>query len=72
MTATALAAKQAEDQALRKRLDTLRAQLALRGFEVRQLASGAWLISRWNLTREVSGPGIDGLEAFARQVGAVS
>lgn len=54
----------------RKAVDKLRAALALKGFEVRQLASGAWLVSKWNLTREVSGPGLDGLEAFAAQVGA--
>lgn len=72
MTAAMLSAKQADDQARRKRLDTLRAQLALKGFEVRQLASGAWLVSKWSLTREVSGPGLDGLEGFARQVGAAS
>lgn len=58
-------------EALRKRRETLAAKLARRGYELRELDSGAWLISKWNLTREISGPGLEGVEAFAGQVGAV-
>lgn len=67
----ALAATDKAAEAHRKRLDTLRAKLCLRGFELRETPSGAWLIVKWNLTREISGPGLEGVEAFAASVGAV-
>lgn len=54
----------------RKRVETLTACLALKGFELRQLAGGAWLITKWNLTRELGGPGLEAVEVFAAQVGA--
>lgn len=51
-----------------KRLATLKAQLALRGFQVHDVSTGGYFVSRWNLTKYC--PAIDDLEAFARQVGA--
>jgi hypothetical protein len=36
-----------------KRDDTLVARAALQGFELRRLADGRWLISKWNLQREL-------------------
>lgn len=56
-----------EEDALRKRAATLAARLALRGFEMRQTADG-WMVSRWDLARHATD--LDGVEAFARQVGA--
>lgn len=54
--------------ALRKALETLRAKLALRGYELHELADGSLMVSRWNLSRPLSS--IEAAEAFARQVGA--
>ena len=54
----------------RKRFATLQAELARSGYEVRQGADGALLIIRWGLVREVCG--IDAVERFARQVGALT
>lgn len=54
----------------RKRLATLQAELAMRGYELRQGAAGALYIARWGLVREVCG--IDAVERFARQVGALT
>jgi len=50
-----------------KRLATLTAQFALRGFEVREVDSG-FLVIRWNLTKHAET--IEDLERFARVVGA--
>lgn len=61
------AAQQAE-ALRRKRIDTLTACLALKGFELRQLAGGGWLITRWNLTKEAAD--LESVEVFAKQVGA--
>lgn len=69
-SAQARHAAQLAEALRRKRVDTLTASLALKGFELRQLASGAWLVTKWNLTREVGGPGLEAVEAFAAQVGA--
>lgn len=51
-----------------KRLATLTAQFALRGFAVHEVRDG-FLVSRWNLTKHV--PTLDDLERFGRVVGAV-
>ncbi|MDZ4397975.1 hypothetical protein [Hydrogenophaga sp.] len=56
---------QAVDQ---KRLATLKAQLALKGFQVHDVTTGGWFVSRWNLTKFC--PALADLEAFASQVGA--
>lgn len=53
-----------------KRIATLRAALALRGFELRRLDGGGWLITRWNLSREAAH--LDAVAAFTRQVGGVA
>lgn len=69
-SAQARHAAQLAEALRRKRVVTLTASLALKGFELRQLASGAWLVTKWNLTKEVGGPGLEAVEAFAAQVGA--
>jgi hypothetical protein len=46
----------------------IKAKLALRGFETRDLEGDAFLVTRWNLARHV--PGIRELDQFARMVGA--
>lgn len=51
-----------------KRLATLKAQFALRGFAVHEACDG-YLVSRWNLTKHC--PSLYELERFARVVGAV-
>ena len=51
-----------------KRLETLRARLALRGYELRELDRGALLVARWSMSRELAS--LDAAEAFAGQVGA--
>ena len=56
------------DQAQRKRLATLRAALARKGFELVPTAIGTFIVSRWNLTRELQTEAE--IEGFARQVGA--
>jgi hypothetical protein len=69
MTAATLAAQQAEDQARRKRLDTLRAQLALAGgFELHELADGTFLVTRWDRARPL--PDLRAVAEFVRLVGA--
>jgi hypothetical protein len=50
-----------------KRLVTLTAQFALRGFEVRQVPDG-FGVKRWNLDKLV--PDLNSLERFARVVEA--
>ena len=51
-----------------KRLATVTAQLALKGFQVHALAVGGYFVARWNLCRYCAA--VEDLEAFARQVGA--
>jgi hypothetical protein len=46
----------------------IKAKLALRGFETRDLEGDAFLVTRWNLARHV--PGVRELDKFARMVGA--
>ncbi len=69
----ALDAQHVVDEARRKRLETLRPQLALRGFELRETFSGTFIVKRWGLAREFGG--LDPLgeaEGFARTVGAIA
>lgn len=54
-------------EANRKRLATLKAKFAIRGFAVIEATQG-YNVARWNLTRHCFD--LDSLEAFARQVGA--
>ena len=51
-----------------KRIATVRARLALKGYRLDQAVTGAWIISKWNLSRQVSD--VDAVEAFALTVGA--
>lgn len=50
-----------------KRLATLRARLALAGWELVTLPNGAHLASRWGHVRHCTS--LDAVEAFAQQVG---
>ena len=59
----------AEATAARKRFANLQAELARRGYELRRADTGALLIVRWGLVRELHG--MDAAENFARQVGAI-
>lgn len=52
----------------RKLESTLKAQLALRGFQVHEVSTGGYFVARWNLTKFC--PALADLEAFASQVGA--
>ena len=51
-----------------KRLATVTAQLALKGFQVHELTTGGFFCAKWNLTKYCAA--VEDLEAFARQVGA--
>lgn len=52
-----------------KALATVTAQLALKGFQVHQVTTGGFFVSRWNMAKFC--PALADLEAFAEQVGAV-
>ena len=68
-TATAQAAPaQTETRAETKRHATLQAQLALRGFVLRKLATGEFIVTRWGLCRELAD--IDAVARFTALVGA--
>lgn len=54
-------------EAEHKRLATLRAGLALKGYELHDTAD-AFIVRRWGLTRLLNG--LESVEQFARQVGA--
>lgn len=56
-----------DNQVTAKRVATLIAEAALRGFVVHRLADGGFLACRWNLSRDL--PDADALETFLRQVG---
>ena len=43
----------------RKRGDTWIARAALGGFELRALANGGWIASRWNWSRELAEADVD-------------
>lgn len=63
------AIEELDDQLARaKRFATLRAQLALRGHTVHELASGGFLVVLAGYTRHFVD--LEGLESFAKQVGA--
>lgn len=51
-----------------KQLATLKAQFALRGFAVQEVATGGYFVTRWNLSKFC--PALPDLESFAAQVGA--
>lgn len=48
-----------------KRLATLKAELALKGFSVHEVSTGGYFVARWNLTKFC--PAQADLEAFAAQ-----
>ena len=50
-----------------KRRSTWPAMAALAGYELRRLADGRWLVSRWNLSKELDEAEVPG---WLRQVGA--
>ncbi len=50
-----------------KRLATLSAHMALAGFELHVTASGTFIVSRWNLARELHD--LAAVQAFARRAG---
>lgn len=49
-----------------KRLATLKAQLALKGFQVHDLVTGGYFVSAWHTTRFC--PALADLEAFADEL----
>lgn len=53
-----------EQTLINKRFATVRAQLALAGFDVRECLEGGWFVSRYNLTKFFRS--LDDLEAFIR------
>ncbi|MFT3664630.1 hypothetical protein [Piscinibacter sp.] len=55
------------DDAVRKRIATVEAQLALKGFELHRTPIGMFIVCKWGLTRELR---LDEVETFARRVGA--
>jgi len=53
-----------------KRVATLTAQLALKGFQVHQVTIGGYFVARWDRTKYCAA--LADLQAFAEQVGATS
>jgi hypothetical protein len=53
--------------AQRKRLATLQAMLARKGFELHPSATGIYVVARWNLARTLAT--LDDVQGFAQQVG---
>lgn len=51
-----------------KRLSTVKARLALAGFEVVDGSNGGWNVCRWDRAQFCGS--LEGLEAFAERVGA--
>lgn len=51
-----------------KRLATVTAQLALKGYQTYPVTMGGFFVAKWNLTKFC--PALEDLEAFASQVGA--
>lgn len=66
-TDTLRAAAAGKADAERQRVATLRALLGLRGYELRDAASGGWLVARWGLTRPLAD--IAAVEEFVAMVG---
>lgn len=60
----------ASNDAERKALATLTAQLAIRGYALHQLADGSLMVSRWNLSRSMAD--LSAARAFLRQVGGAT
>jgi len=58
-----------EDEAKRKRQATLQAHLALRGFELVQLADCTFIVCKWGLASKPLAD-LEAAEAYARMVGA--
>ena len=50
-----------------KRLATLQAMLARKGFELHPTATGIYIVTRWNLARTLAT--LDDVQGFAQQVG---
>jgi len=55
------------DALARKRVASLKATLALRGFAVHDTAAGGWLVARWDRSHYC--PRIADLEAFLKRIG---
>jgi len=53
-----------------KAITTLKASLALRGFQVHDTVTGGWLVCRWNLSHYC--PHQVDLAAFAKRVGGAA
>lgn len=60
-------AGQATPTPCEKTVSTLKAELALRGFQVHDTSTGGWLVARWNLSHYCQH--LIDLGAFARRVG---
>lgn len=58
----------AESTARRKADATRIAKAAMRGHELRRLADGTWLVSNWNLSRELADDAA--CDAWLQRVGA--
>lgn len=56
-----------ESDTARKRVATLKALAALRGFAVHELTVGGFMVARWNLAKHCAT--VTDLEAFLRQAG---
>ncbi|NIC43314.1 hypothetical protein [Aquabacterium sp. A08] len=56
----------AQPGAIAKRFHTLRAELALAGFECRECVEGGYFVTRWNLTKYCRD--LADLEAFVMEV----
>lgn len=69
MSAAVQEVAQPSDQA-GKRVATLIAQLALRGHVVHRIQGGGFLVTRHSMHRHCVD--VESLEAFARQVGAIT
>ncbi len=57
----------ADPDAVSKRLATVRAQLAIKGFVLRKQVDGTFLISKWDYCREVTS--IDAAARFLEKIG---
>lgn len=57
----------ADVERMEKQRKTWPALAALAGYELRRMADGRWLVSRWNLSRELDDSEV---EAWLQQVGA--
>ena len=57
----------ADPDAVSKRLATVRAQLAIKGFDLQKQVDGTFLISKWDYCREVTS--IDAAARFLEKIG---